>query len=204
MNKGFLERVYRTEGAEEMRRLYDDWAESYDADLRAARYATPGRVAQALRSAGADPEKPLLDFGCGTGLSGEALAEAGFTTLDGVDVSDGMLEVARHKGVYRALDTITEDDAMTDRAGAYATVAAIGVIGSGAAPLAVLDRLWALLPSGGRMGFSFNDHTLQDPAYAAHVAALVDSGAAAERFREHGPHVPGEGVGALVVVLEKV
>jgi predicted TPR repeat methyltransferase len=203
MSKGFLERVYQTEGAEETRRLYDDWAESYDADLRAARYATPGRVAQALRTAGAEPEKPLLDFGCGTGLSGEALAEAGFTTVDGVDVSGGMLEVARRKGVYRALDAIADDDAMTDRAGAYHSIAAIGVIGSGAAPLAVFDRLWALLPQGGRMGFSFNDHTLEDPAYEAHVAKLIDSGAAVERFREHGPHVPGEGVGALVLVLEK-
>lgn len=203
MNKGFLERVYQTEGAEETRRLYDDWAESYDADLRAARYATPDRVAQALRSAGADPEKPLLDFGCGTGLSGEALAEAGFTTIDGVDVSDGMLRVARRKGVYRALDTIADDDTMAERTGSYATVAAIGVIGSGAAPLAVFDRLWALLPKGGQMGFSFNDHTLEDPAYEQHVQKLLDSGAAVERFREHGPHVPAEGVGSLVVVLEK-
>jgi predicted TPR repeat methyltransferase len=203
MAQGFLDRVYRTEGAEEMRRLYDDWATQYDADLRAAGYATPGRVSAALALAIDDPARPILDFGCGTGLSGEALAAAGFTTIDGVDVSEGMLEVARAKGLYRALDAIGDDDAMTDRAGRYAAAAAIGVIGSGAAPLAAFDRVWALLPAGGLFGFSFNDNTLQDPAYEAHVTALVDSGAARVRFREHGDHVPAEGVGALVCVLEK-
>lgn len=203
MTQGFLDRVYRTEGAEEMRRLYDDWATQYDADLAGAGYATPGRVARALASAIDDPARPILDFGCGTGLSGEALAEAGFTKIDGVDVSDGMLEVARAKGVYRDLDAIGDDDAMTDRAGRYAAAAAIGVIGSGAAPLAAFDRVWALLPAGGLFAFSFNDNTLQDPAYEAHVTALVESGAARIRFREHGDHVPAEGVGALVYVLEK-
>jgi predicted TPR repeat methyltransferase len=150
-----------------------------------------------------DLQAPILDFGCGTGLSGLALNQAGCRVIDGVDVSEGMLAQARAKGVYRTLDAIAEDDPMTDRAGRYAAVAAIGVIGAGAAPLAVFDRLWGLLPTGGLFGFSFNDHTLEDPAYEARVDALIAAGDALSRHREDGPHLPSERLNSVVHVLEK-
>ena len=42
----------------------------------------------------------VLDAGCGTGLIGAALAEAGFRDLTGVDISTGMLARAKARGVY--------------------------------------------------------------------------------------------------------
>ena len=53
--------------------------------------------------------------------------------------------------------------------GRQRVLGAIGVIGPGAAPLHTLNRLVAALPKTGRLGFSFNDHALSDPAYAAAV-----------------------------------
>ncbi|RUS84366.1 hypothetical protein EGW08_007898 [Elysia chlorotica] len=44
-----------------------------------------------------------MDLGCGTGLVGEALYASGFTQLDGLDPSQGMLDVARSKGIYGEL-----------------------------------------------------------------------------------------------------
>ena len=70
-----------------MRALYDDWAAGYDADLEDSAYKTPGRVAEALSAALADKQAPVLDFACGTGLSGVALADAGFKVIDGADIS---------------------------------------------------------------------------------------------------------------------
>ena len=87
--------------------------------------------------------------------------------------------------------------------GGYAAIAAIGVIGAGAAPPQVLDRIAAALAPGGLTVFSFNDHTLADPAYAARVAALVQAGQLRERFREHGPHLPGLNLQSTVHVFEK-
>lgn len=42
----------------------------------------------------------VLDFACGTGLIGKYLNESGFTLIDGMDLSPGMLEQARSKYVY--------------------------------------------------------------------------------------------------------
>jgi predicted TPR repeat methyltransferase len=196
----FLSKVYGARSPEDVRRLYADWAASYDAEIGEAGYATPARVAAALRAAGADPAAPVLDFGCGTGVSGAALRAAGFATVDGVDLTPEMLALAEAKGLYRRLAVIGPDDAPP---AGYATIAAIGVIGPGAAPLAVLPRLVDALPKGGLLGFSFNDHALSEPDYAAAVPALERAGTARTVFEERGDHLPGIGVKSTVYVLEK-
>lgn len=101
--------------------LYDRWAETYDETLRSWDYPAPRRTAELLRTfadaatpdtgrpvprglaALRDGSLPLLDAGCGTGLSGDALRVAGFTNLVGTDVSQQSLDVCRRKGVFAAL-----------------------------------------------------------------------------------------------------
>ena len=81
--------------------------------------------------------------------------------------------------------------------------AAIGVIGAGAAPIAVLHTLMNALPRDGKLVFSFNDHALQDPSNEGGVAEWTDCGAARLLFRESGDHLPGIGLNSNVYILEK-
>lgn len=46
---------------------------------------------------------PILDLGCGPGLSGEALQRVGFKEIDGCDFSESMFALARKKDCYREL-----------------------------------------------------------------------------------------------------
>ncbi|MDA7424597.1 class I SAM-dependent DNA methyltransferase [Thalassococcus lentus] len=200
MTDAFLDKVYSARSADETRALYDAWSKSYEAEVAENGYVTPERCAKALYSATSDPSMSILDFGCGTGLSGLALKLAGFQAIDGCDLSPGMLEQARDKDVYRNLSQIGAGDSLP---GGYAAIAAIGVIGSGAAPLEVLDRILDALESGGLTVFSFNDHTLEDPGYQARVDALIASGRVQELTREHGPHLPARDMNSTVYVLEK-
>lgn len=203
MAEKFLDKVYDAKGTDETRALYDDWAASYDAEIAANGYATPRRCAEALAGFAADKTAPVLDFGCGTGLSGLALRAAGFDVIDGLDLSEPMLDQARAKGLYRHLALIGPDDPLPFAPGAYAAIAAIGVIGVGAAPLDTFDLLMHGLDRGGLFVFSFNDHALQHPEYEARVNAWVDPGAARLLFREHGDHLPGQDVKSMVYVIEK-
>ncbi|MEP5630637.1 MAG: methyltransferase domain-containing protein [Tateyamaria sp.] len=197
----FLNKAYTVRDASQTRALYDDWAASYEAELGENGYVTPGRCAEALKNVTQDLSQPLLDFGCGTGLSGLALQQAGFTIIDGLDLSAKMLAGARDKGVYRHLDQI-EGGADLPRNG-YALCAAMGVIGSGAAPISVLHQLMRSLPNGGKLVFSFNDHTLEDPLFEAGVSEWTDCGAARLLFKESGDHIPGIQLNSTVYVLEK-
>ncbi|WP_298836034.1 methyltransferase domain-containing protein [uncultured Roseobacter sp.] len=204
MSETFLDKVYDARDADSTRRLYDDWSDSYDSEVTGQGYATPGRCAEALASFTQDFAAPVLDFGCGTGLSGEALTAAGFTTIDGLDLSQEMLDNAAAKGVYRSLRRIDADGALSFPTGSYDTIAAIGVIGAGAAPVSMFHVLMNALGSGGKLVFSYNDHALEDPAYEAALCEWVDCGAARLLFREHGPHLPGIDLKSNVYVVEKM
>lgn len=199
----FLTSAYNLASADEARRHYDDWAASYDDELAANRYATPSRCAEALAAFAPDLSAPVLDIGCGTGLSGLALAEAGFTTIDGTDLSAAMLEKARALGVYRDLFPGDLNEPLPVAPGAYAAMAAVGVINPGHAPPDTVDAVLDRLHSGGLFVFSLNDHAIAEPAFGAKVDDVIARGVANCPFREHGPHLPGIGLEATVYVLRK-
>ncbi len=81
--------------------LFDDYAPRFDAHLTAALdYRAPELLAEAL---GPRRWSRVLDLGCGTGLMAKAIAGQ-FATMDGVDLSSRMLEIARETGLYTRLD----------------------------------------------------------------------------------------------------
>ncbi|MDU8941976.1 class I SAM-dependent DNA methyltransferase [Ovoidimarina sediminis] len=203
MGEEIFEKIYQARSAEAQREIYDTWSETYDADVKAQGYATPARMAAALAGVMERYDAPILDFGCGTGLSGAALAGVGFTVIDGVDISEGMMASAGARGVYRDLRVIPVGEPFSVAPGTYGAIAAVGVIGSGAAPLSVLDDLAACLASGGYLTFSFNDHTLEDPAYEAWVRGEVDAGRMGLRHRDYDAHLTGLDMKSAVYILEK-
>ncbi|MEM0991333.1 MAG: methyltransferase domain-containing protein [Pseudomonadota bacterium] len=203
MTGKFFDEVYGVETAEETRALYDKFSGSYDDAVAEQGYATPARIATALSAQTRDHALPVLDFGCGTGLAGLALTEAGFQTIDGLDLSREMLEGAAARDVYRALAQIDPDVDLRGTAENYAAVVACGVIGSGAAPLTTFDTILYAMAPGALFAFSFNDHTLEDPAFEERVDLAISDGEARLLSREYGPHLPGLDMGAIVYVIEK-
>jgi SAM-dependent methyltransferase len=93
-----LETAYAIDGPEGARKLYADWAETYDDGFGTTYgYVAPREVARIYRALGADA--PVLDVGAGTGL---VAAHLGGLVADALDISPEMLAVAAGKGLYRA------------------------------------------------------------------------------------------------------
>ena len=199
----FLENIYSVGAGEEMRSYYDDWAKSYDADLIDNDYRTPARCVEALARHLGDKSAPLLDFACGTGMSGLALKQAGFTHIDGTDISQGMLDIAREKGAYRNLWACDPDTPFDDRTKGYAAIVAVGAIGAGAAPISALDDALAALDKGGLLVVSLNDHTLENPAFESKLRDAGKAGSVTILEDAHGPHLPAIGLGAKVYVVRR-
>lgn len=200
-NDSLEPRLWKPRSIEETLALYRDWSGTYDADLLASGYATPTRAATALAPL-TDPTAPILDFGCGTGLSGLALRDAGFTTIDGTDITVEMLELAKAKDIYREI-WLSAPGKLDVSTKGYSAILAAGVVSLGAAPPETLDLLLASLPAGGHLAFSFNDPTLADPGFTGHLEQLVGTGGHQIVFRDHGPHLPEKGMGSDVIILRK-
>ncbi|MBL6639489.1 MAG: methyltransferase domain-containing protein [Rhodobacteraceae bacterium] len=203
MTTTYLDKIYSADSAD-LRPFYAQWAQSYDQEVGENGYVTPLRIAEALARHVKDLSIPILDYGCGTGVSGQAFQEAGFLTIDGVDISAEMLEVAAQKKIYRRLEVFAPEIGPNVKLGAYQIIAAVGVIGAGAAPLAVLDKMMALLAPKGLLVFSFNDHTLEDPAYDGLVEDYVKQGQAVLHLKEYGDHLPKQKINSNIYILEKL
>ena len=203
MTTTYLDKIYSADSAD-LRPFYAQWAQSYDQEVGENGYVTPLRIAEALARHVKDLSIPILDYGCGTGVSGQAFQKAGFLTIDGVDISAEMLEVAAQKKIYRRLEVFAPESGPNVKLGAYQIIAAVGVIGAGAAPLAVLTKIMALLAPKGLFVFSFNDHTLEDPAYDGLVEDYVNQGQAALHLKEYGDHLPKQKINSNIYILEKL
>ncbi len=203
MEEKFLNKVYEHSGPQETIELYDAWAQSYDNEVGENGYATPGRVAATMAEHIDQKQTPILDFGCGTGLSGLALSLAGFTVIDGMDPSADMIARAQDKRVYRSVFQIDVNDPAPIPDVQYQIITAIGVIGPGAAPASVFHMLMKALPSGGLLPFSLNDHALADASYEAAVNQWLDCGAARLLFKDYGTHLPGRDIKSNVYLIEK-
>jgi predicted TPR repeat methyltransferase len=103
MSSDPLERVRTARAVGDVRAAYDDWAAKYDADvLEKHSYTGPTEVAGVFARY-MPSDSRVLDAGAGTGLTGVALRELGFSDIVGIDLSEAMLEVARARGVHREL-----------------------------------------------------------------------------------------------------
>ncbi|MFT6696751.1 MAG: putative TPR repeat methyltransferase [Paracoccaceae bacterium] len=203
-DKQFLDHAYGLDGYQKTKEFYTDWAESYDTEVTSNGYVTPARCADALLQFAPDKSLSILDFGCGTGISGAALAAEGFSNIIGTDLNDAMLSKARElKGVYKDVVLSDEENSFDFEPGTYDCIAAIGVIGSGAAPVECFDSLMGCLAPDGLFVFSYNDHTLEDPAFEGRISNYVDSGAAELLFKEYGPHLPAREMNSNVYILKR-
>ena len=202
MTDKFLKKTYGLSKAKDVLAHYNAWAGSYDAEVRDNGYATPSRIAAALWKQYPDPFLNILDFGCGTGLSGLALLAAGFETIDGTDPSTEMLAQAQAKNAYRTLRPMNIEQPLTK--GAYPAIVGCGVLSTGAAPPETFSVIMKALPRGGLFVFSLNDHELSEPGYTRAINEWLDCGAARLLFKEYGEHLPGANLKSEVYVIEKL
>ncbi|WP_175443022.1 class I SAM-dependent DNA methyltransferase [Halofilum ochraceum] len=155
---------------------YDNWAEDYDRTLGQWQYEAPEQVAARLRRELA-PEAVILDAGCGTGLSGKALAAAGFATIDGMDVSARSLELAREHGVYRDLAHVDMQRLPLPYADdVYDGLVCVGVMTYLPDSADVLREFARVLKPGGCIVLTQRDHLFEERRFGETLAALEKEG----------------------------
>ena len=205
---GLLGHSYALETSIETLAHYEAWADTYDKEIsEELGYAQPVRCAAALSTVvgtqhGA-PTGRVLDVGCGTGLSGLALEQAGFTNLDGCDFSAPMLDRAAATGVYQQLFAADLNEGLDVPDEAYDAVAAVGVFSFGHIQPSALREILRVVRLSGAVVIGLNDHYWDLGTFQSEVDAIEADGLATLVFQEHGDHLPGADIQGWVVVLMK-
>ena len=200
-SEGLLGTAYNLETGDQTLAHYQRWAETYDQEVGVDNgYAQPARCAAALAGV-ADPWGHVLDVGCGTGLSGVALRDVGFTRLDGCDFSPPMLERAAETGVYRQLFEADLNAGLDIDGDAYDHAVAVGVFSFGHIRSDALREVLRVVRPGGAVVVGVNDHFWEVGELAAELDAIEADGLASVASREHGEHLPGAAIMGWVIVL---
>jgi SAM-dependent methyltransferase len=171
-----LDSVYAARNDKELAAAYSAWSSDYDRETAALGYCLPFVIAGWLARHVPAAAGPVLDAGCGTGLSGPYLRALGYAEVDGLDFSSEMLALAGRRGAYRRLIEAALGGALPIEDDAYAAIISTGVFTAGHAPARSLDDLVRITRPGGHLVFTVRDVVFEAGGFAARIDALTRAG----------------------------
>ena len=155
-------------------RLYGDWATTYDEEFAGAMgYVYPREVARVFRDHAAPGDTPVLDIGAGTGLLGAELTDL---TVDGIDISAEMLEVAGAKGLYRNRITADLTIKLDIPDKTYGALISSGTFTHGHVGPVALEELLRVARAGALFCLGINLPVFDSAGFGSAFARLVAAG----------------------------
>ncbi|MEM7222413.1 MAG: class I SAM-dependent methyltransferase [Pseudomonadota bacterium] len=168
--------VYEATSRQDLQARYDRWAKDYDADLSDDFGYLAPQMAVAKTAPLLSDDPLVLDAGVGTGLVGEALKAAGVARIVGIDMSAGMLEAARAKGVYQELRQAVLGEPLPFADDAFDATLCIGTLTLGHAPAESLEELVRVTKPGGPVSFTLMTSIYESHGFKARQEALEAAG----------------------------
>jgi 2-polyprenyl-3-methyl-5-hydroxy-6-metoxy-1,4-benzoquinol methylase len=209
----YLARSYGNLDIEAMTKLYDDWASTYDDDvINGEEYKAPPLIAETILKhlAPSDKENNLiapsvkiLDAGCGTGLVGISLAKLGAKQVDGIDLSPGMLDIARKTGAYNKLEPADLTHPIEAETGTYDVVSCVGTFTAGHVGPSCFDELVRVTKTNGFVVATVLDEIWQPLGFEKKIQNLESLGQVQIVGTELMPYRTKHKAAARNVILRK-
>jgi SAM-dependent methyltransferase len=171
-----LERVYAAATPHELADAYAAWAASYDRETAELGYCLPFLIPGWLARHLPARDGPVLDAGCGTGLTGPCLKALGYGAIEGLDMSPDMLAIAKSRDVYGVLKRGTLGEPLPWPDHHFAAFVSAGVFTAGHAPASGLRELVRITRRGGFAVFTVRDVLLDAAGFRAAFEELRAAG----------------------------
>jgi ubiquinone/menaquinone biosynthesis C-methylase UbiE len=172
-DKPDVDSAYALTSADDNKRLYGDWAETYDTTFaRAKDFRMPAHVATLYRDH--NGTGPVLDAGAGTGLVAQELLKSGPCLIDAVDLSPDMLRVAARKTLYRTLVEADLTERLPFEDAQYNAVVSSGTFTHGHVGPAALNELLRVARPGALFILTIKKDHFEEKGFRAAFEAFGD------------------------------
>jgi predicted TPR repeat methyltransferase len=163
---------------------YDELSSNYESVYLTAGWPDPTKSAELANefvhlSPASKADAEVFDMGCGTGLVGQYLTEFGFTKVDGVDASKGMLDQAEVKKCYRLLEELflgVPETFPQKFHNKYDVVTASGILADNHLDCPVFEEMLLALKTGGIVTFTSRIEYLEKYGYGPYMEKLETEG----------------------------
>lgn len=169
--------AYAVETPDDSIQLYKNWADTYDEDFIAAKgYVGYLNAARFFLEQKDRPAGPVLDVGCGTGVVGIALRDGGVAVVDGIDISQAMLDQARdkkaHDGSLAYAQLIQADltETIAIESYTYAGIVSAGTFTHGHLGPESFDELWRVAAPGAVCSIAINAAHFDSEGFASKIS----------------------------------
>lgn len=168
--------IYSSRNNQELLERYDQWAKDYDADLEKEHEYRGPQITSEYFAKYVPKEAKILDAGAGTGLMAEVLAKLGYHDLVAMDLSQGMLDEARKKNVYRELHQMVMGEPLGFATDSFDAVVSVGVLTMAHAPASSLDELVRITRPGGHIVFTLATEAYENSGFKEKLMTLESEG----------------------------
>lgn len=188
----------------QLKSVYADWADAYDDDNdnKLGTVSQPTTVEMLTRHC-RDANAVIMDVGCGTGLVGMHLKNAGFEIYDGTDISAEMMVHAKKRG-YRHLLDLEPGQPLAAEDNSYDATLCVGVFTHGHLGPEGFDELIRITKPSGKICFTVNEGVWESGKFEAAIDAFTSSGVWQILEREKGDYMVNEGVQAFYITAQKL
>ena len=156
-------------------KYYDEWGKKnkYDKDMEDWNYTGPKETVAVLKKYALDKDIKILDAGCGTGLVGVELKKFGYANIDGVDLSQKLLDLVP-KNYYNKLEQIDLNKLLKIENNFYDVVMCVGTFTFGHVKPPALDEFVRVIKNNGLICFTVNEGIYEEYGFDKKIKKLSD------------------------------
>jgi len=168
--------IYKLKTTEEIMEYYEEWGANnkYDKDMVEWDYTGPKETVDTFKKYANNKEIKIYDAGCGTGLVGIELKKYGYTNIDGVDLSQKLLDLVPN-GLYKNLSKADLNKPLNIRDNEYDAVLCVGTFTFGHVKPPALDEFVRITKNKGLLCFTINEGIYEEYGFDKKIKELTDN-----------------------------
>ena len=170
-----LKGAYNLSTPDDNKKYYQGFAPFYDSVfVKDLGYTYPNVVVNLLVKK-FKLDGPICDIGCGTGLvANEIKKKAPNAVIDGVDISQDMIQVSREKNLYRNLLELNLEDSLDPLSKDYSAVVSAGTFTHGHLGSETLERLISHFTPGTKFVIGINFDHYHSKGFEKQLKSLIE------------------------------